>query len=87
MGAIQTLQKGSRRLPPKSLLQVPSTQAGRLDVETLPFALGAEHFPPVGSQRSIRRDVPVERLPRDPQFLTKRADFSLPTPHARHGES
>jgi hypothetical protein len=36
---------------------------------TLP-AFGLKEFLPVGTDRSVRADVAVERLPHDPQFVS-----------------
>lgn len=46
-----------------------------------------EKFRPVGSQLSRGGNVPVQRLPGDPQFHTKRADFGFLLAHGGHSQA
>jgi hypothetical protein len=47
-------------------------------------ARGVESFLAVRPERPVRRNMPVERLPRDPELFTERADARVALSHARH---
>jgi len=45
-----------------------------------------ESFLAIHTERPIWRDVPIERLPRDPELFAERADARITLSHTRHRE-